>query len=178
MEDNTVKSVAVEVKLKLKDVLRYNMFVAYRSVFSKVMTGVGVALLVYFFYKLANRTVTLDLFIATNFLWIMLPVLLLVVKPWKVWTITATQMQSPIFSGTSKYCFSQEGISLKVGDLEDTVPWETYIKIVETKNDFRFFVDQVQAQIIPKHNMTQDQIAGLKVVIKASNPESIYVLKK
>lgn len=178
MKDNTAKTVDVQVKLRLKDVLRYNMYVAYRSVFSKVMTGVGVALLVYFFYKLATRTVSLDLFIATNFLWIMLPVLLLVVKPWKVWTITATQMQSPIFSGTSYYCFKEQGISLKVGDLEDTVPWETYVKIVETKHDFRFFVDAVQAQIVPKHNMTKTQMVDLRVLIEASNPETIYQLRK
>ncbi|MGL4344755.1 MAG: YcxB family protein, partial [Cellulosilyticaceae bacterium] len=170
MGKEIAQTVEVQVKLKLADMFRYNMYVAYRSVFSKVMTVIGVALLGFFFYKVNTRTVSLDLFIATNFLWIMLPVLLLVVKPWKVWTITATQMQSPIFSGTSYYTFSPASITLKVGDLEDAVPWETYSQIVETNKDFRFFVDKVQAQLVPKHNLEAKQIEDLRAVIKASNP--------
>lgn len=171
------QSLSIQVKLKIGDVLRYNMYIAYKSLFSKILTLVGIGLLGFFFYKMSVRTVTLDIFISQNFIWLMVPILLLVVKPWKVWTITATQMQSPIFSGVSYYEFSLEGIKLKVGDLEDIVPWETYSQIVETSKDFRFFVDSVQAQIVPKHNLSKEQIESLKQLIKATNPESIYKLK-
>ncbi len=50
-------------------------------------------------------------------------------------------------------------------------------KIIETNTDFRFFVDSVQAQIIPKHGMQDEQVQQLRDLIKNANPDEIYNLK-
>ena len=86
-------------------------------------------------------------------------------------------MQAPIFSQASTYIFTKENIYMKIGELEDTVSWDTYLKIVETNKDFRFFVDKVQAQIFPKHNMTVEQIGMLRALIKEAKQEVSYKLK-
>lgn len=167
----------LQIKLKVGDVFRYNLWVAYRSVVSKLMLLLGVGLTGWLIYKVSTDTGRLDIFISQNILWIMLAVFILIGTPFKVWTITATQMQAPIFSGISKYVFTPENIYMQVADLEDTVSWDTYIKIVETNKDFRFFVDKIQAQIFPKHNMTQEQIKTLKTFIKEAKDQAAYKLK-
>ena len=171
------KELKLDVKMKVSDVWRYNVWVAYRTVFSKVLVAIGFGILGWFLYKLATNTGRLDLFFADNIIWLILIFFILLAKPFKIWNITATQMQSPVFSGTTNYVFSKENIYLKVGELEDTVSWDTYIRIIETKKDFRFFVDAVQAQIIPKHNMSKEQIQALKTLIKETKSEGTYHLR-
>ena len=172
------KYVDIDTKLKVSDVWRYNMHIAYKSWFSKIVLVVGIALLGWTVFKFINRgTMTWDIFVSQNIIFIMLAVFILIATPWKVWNITASQMQSPIFANGAKYIFYPDKIYIKVEQLEDTVPWETYCKVVETSKDFRLFVDKVQAQIIPKHNMTEKQIVTLKELIREANPEEIYKLK-
>lgn len=174
----TSKKVDLNVKLKIKDVLRYNMHIAYKSWFSKLLLVVGIGMCGWLAYRFATTTQRLDIFFSENVIFIMLAVFILIGTPMKVWRITATQMQSPIFSGTSRYSFSREGIHIGIQDMEDTVGWETYIFIKETSQDFRFFVDRVQAQIIPKHNMTTEQVGDLRTLIKEANPKEVYSIKK
>lgn len=172
------RAVDIDVKLKVSDVWRYNLHIAYKSWFSKLVLVAGVALLGWIVYKFFNRgTMPWDIFISQNIIFIMLPVFILIATPWKVWNITASQMQSPIFANGAKYIFYPDKIYIKAGELQDEVPWETYIRIIETSKDFRLFVDKVQAQIIPKHSMTEQQIAALKELIKEANPETVYKLK-
>lgn len=168
---------AVKVKMKISDVLRYNLWVGYRTLFSKILVIVGLGIVAWLGYKFTQNAGRIDLFFADNIIWIILAVFILIGKPFKIWNITASQMQSPVFSGTTEYVFSKEDIYLKVGELEDTVSWDTYIRIVETGKDFRFFVDPVQAQILPKHNMDQATIAKLRACIKVVKPATSYKLK-
>ncbi len=174
---NETKTLALDVKFQIKDIWRYNMYIGYRSVLSRLIVIAGLTLVAWLIYSGINREVTLDVFLSQNILYIMIAVLLLVTKIWRIWTITAMQMQSPIFAGKTQYIFSAESIYMKVNELEDTVSWETYAKIVETKHDFRLFVDEVQAQIIPKHNMTKEQMEQFKTIIKAANPNTRYQLR-
>ncbi|MGL4361795.1 MAG: YcxB family protein [Cellulosilyticaceae bacterium] len=178
MIDAKAKQVKVDVRLHVKDVYRYNMYVAYQSKISKGILSVGVILGIWMLYSMITTEQRLDLFLSENIIWIVAAGFALVATPLKVWGITAQQMQSPIFSGTSNYIFQKENITLKVNDMEDIVPWETYQMIVETKNDFRFFVDKVQAQIIPKHNMTAETIQELREIIREANPKECYKLKE
>lgn len=171
------KKLELQIKLKVGDVFRYNLWVAYRSIVSKLMLLLGVGLTGWLIYKISIDTGRLDVFISQNIIWIILAVFILIGTPFKVWTITATQMQAPIFSGTSKYVFAPENIYMQVADLEDTVSWDTYVRIVETNKDFRFFVDKVQAQIFPKHNMTTEQMKMLRTLIKEAKDQTAYKLK-
>ncbi|MHC1750014.1 MAG: YcxB family protein [Cellulosilyticaceae bacterium] len=167
----------LNVKFKVVDVFRYNLYVAYQSIVSKILVIVGIALIGWLVYKFQHRIVDMDIFITQNIVWIILPIFILIATPWKVWTITATQMQAPVFSKGAEYDFYKDKIVLTANDMTDEVPWETYRKIIETSNDFRFFVDKVQAQILPKHNMDARQITELKKIIKEANPKEIYKLK-
>lgn len=176
--EQSKESLSVKVQLRVKDVLRYNMFVAYRSWFSKLIVLVGVGIWVWLIYKIVTSPLRFDLFLSQNIIMIVLGVFIVLATPMKVWRITATQMQSPIFSGTSEYVFSKEDIFIRINELEDTVPWTTYSFIRETKHDFRFFVDPVQAQIIPKHCMNTDEQKILRKLISEANPKEVYKIQE
>jgi Co/Zn/Cd efflux system component len=174
--ENQEKSVVVNVNYKLADILRYNMHVAYQSIVSKGMVAVGIILLAILGYKFANRTAPLDLFIAQNIVLIILPIFILIATPLKVWKITALQMQNPIFSQGATFKFYPNIIHLSVQETSEEVPWATYCFIKETKKDFRFFVDKVQAQLLPKHGMSHEQIQDLRAIIRTANPDELIEL--
>ena len=178
MTTENKEKLAIDVKLQIKDVLRYNMYIAYKSWFSKIVLVVGVLLCGWMIYLFATTTKSLDVFISENIIMLMLSVFILIATPLKVWRITAAQMQSPIFSGVSHYEFTKESIYIRVNALEDTVTWNTYSYMMETNKDFRFFVDKVQAQIIPKHNMTTEEVSLLRKLIQEANPKEVYNIKK
>lgn len=158
------KELNVSVKFKVRDVLRYNMSVMFKSTINKVILLIGLLLVGFYIYKLLNRRVTLDLFIAQNIVLLLVPVMIFVLIPWRVWKITILQMQVPAFAFGVTYTFLHDKIILDLGDTKDEIAWHTFIKIVETKNDIRFFVDEVRAQIIPKHNLTKEQMSLFKTI--------------
>ena len=176
--EQSKESLDIKVQLRIKDVLRYNMFVAYRSWVSKLILCVGIGVWIWLIYKIVTSPLRFDIFLSHNIMFIMLGIFIVLATPMKVWRITATQMQSPIFSGVSEYCFSEASIFIRINELEDTVSWNTYSFIRETKHDFRFFVDPVQAQIIPKHCMTAEEMCMLRALIKDANPKEVYKLLK
>lgn len=178
MTTQNEQKLAIDVKLQIKDVLRYNMYIAYKSWFSKLILVVGVGLGGWMIYQMATTTKRFDIFLSENILMIMLAIFILLATPLKVWRITATQMQSPIFSGVSHYEWTKDSIYIRINDLEDTITWNTYSYITETKKDFRFFVDKVQAQIIPKHNMSSAEVSVLRKLIQEANPKEVYNIKK
>ena len=70
METTTHETLAVDVKLQVKDVLRYNMYVAYRSWFSKIILVIGIVLFGWMAYRMATTTDRFDIFLSHNILMI------------------------------------------------------------------------------------------------------------
>ncbi len=177
MKNKENQSLTVDVKFKLQDILRYNMAIAWKSLANKIVCLIGIGLLIYYFYKMANRDVALDTFITQNVLYIMVPILIFVLIPWRVWKVTLTQMQVPAFAYGVTYVFTPESITLDLGEAKDEMPWTTFISIVETKKDFRFFVDGVRAQLLPKHNLNAEQLACFKKIAQEATAPHICKFK-
>lgn len=171
--DAHTDQVVVQVKFKVKDVLRYNMWVALKNNINKGMLVLGLILLGTYFYKMFYRTVSLDIFIATHVLLLIVPIMIFILIPWRVWKITLTQMQMEAFALGVEYTFSTQKIILDLGNKKDEISWDIFIKIVETPKDFRLFVDNIRAQILPKHNFTTEQLAIFKEVAIQATKEDI-----
>lgn len=168
---------SLDVKFKLKDVLRYNTSVAMKNIVNDIVLGIGVAVLIFFFYKMCTTTERLDVFISKNITLLLVPILIFVLIPWRVWQITASQMQLPAFAYGVKYVFSKEHILLDIGEASEEMSWDLFVNIVETKHDFRFYVNKVSAQIIPKHNMTKEQLETLREMIRTATKPGVCRLK-
>lgn len=167
----------LNVKFKVKDILRYNISVASKSLANKLVMGAGVLVLIYFFYKMFTRTVTLDIFISQNIVLLIVPLLIFFLIPWRIWQVTLSQMQMQSFAYGVTYIFSKENIVLDIGEEEDTMNWDVFVKIVETKHDFRFYVNAISAQIIPKHNFKEGELTHFRNIIKGATEASVYNLK-
>ena len=154
MDEQQVSILSLDVKFKVKDVLRYNLSVARKNIVNCMVLGLGGFVLIYFFYRMFTTPERLDVFIAKNVMLLVVPLLIFIMIPWRVWQITLSQMQQPAFAYGVNYTFSKEHILLDIGDASEEMPWDLFVKVVETKHDFRFYINDISAQIIPKHNMT------------------------
>lgn len=170
MDEQNSTSLSLDVKFKVKDVLRYNWSVARKNLVNCIVLGIGVLVLVYYFYKMFTSPERLDIFIAHNIMLLVVPLLIFVTIPWKVWQITVGQMQQPAFAYGVNYTFTKNSILLDIGEASEEMPWDLFVKIVETKHDFRFYINSVSAQIIPKHNMSGEQLEMLRKMIKEAAP--------
>ena len=166
MKENNQTSLSLDVKFKVKDVLRYNVSVACKNKVNVMMIALGIGVLVYFFYKLLTSGERVDIFFARHIVLLVVPVLIFIMIPWKVWKITLTQMQQPAFAYGVKYIFSPESIVLDIGEASEEMKWDIFVKVLETKHDFRFYVNAISAQIIPKHNMDEGQLQTLRKIIQ------------
>ena len=166
MENKKESTLSLDVKFKVRDVLRYNMSVALKNIVNEIVLAVGVLSLIIFFYQMITTSERVDVYIAKHIVLLIVPVLIFMMIPWRVWKITLTQMQSPAFSGGVNYTFSPSGILLDIGEASEETSWDVFVKIIETKHDFRFYVNKVSAQIIPKHNMNEEQEEMLRRIIR------------
>ena len=171
MDEQKTPLLPLDVKFKVKDVLRYNLSVARKNIVNCIVLGLGGLVLIYFFYKMFTTPERLDVFIAKNVMLLVVPLLIFMMIPWKVWQITVAQMQQPAFAYGVKYIFSKDHIVLDIGEASEEMSWDLFVKIVETKHDFRFYINQISAQIIPKHNMTKEELQCLKEIIKEAAPQ-------
>lgn len=161
---------SLPIKFKLKDVLRYNISVARKNLVNCIIMAVGLGVLVYFFYKMFTTGERIDVFVANHIVLLLVPILIFVMIPWRVWKITASQMQQPAFAYGVNYTFSQDHIVLDIGEASEEMSWDVFVNIIETKNDFRLYVNAISAQIIPKHNMTTEQLKTLREIIRTAAP--------
>lgn len=170
MDEQRTPLLPLDIKFKVKDVLRYNLSVARKNIVNCIVLGLGGLVLIYFFYKMFTTPERLDVFIAKNVMLLVVPLLIFMMIPWKVWQITLSQMQQPAFAYGVKYIFSKEHIVLDIGEANEEMSWDLFVKIIETKHDFRFYINNISAQIIPKHNMTEEELQILKGIIKEAAP--------
>ena len=98
MEKQQENSLELDIKFKFKDVFRYNVSVATKNIVNDIVMAMGVFVLIFFFYKLATTTEGIDVYISKNIALLLVPILIFVLIPWRVWKITATQMQLPAFA--------------------------------------------------------------------------------
>lgn len=170
MDQQKSPLLSLDVKFKVMDVLRYNLSVARKNIVNCIVLGIGGLVLIYFFYKMFTTPERLDVFVAKNVMLLVVPLLIFIMIPWRVWQITLSQMQQPAFAYGVNYTFSKEHILLDIGEASEEMSWELFVKIIETKHDFRFYINTISAQIIPKHNLTAENLEILKAIIKEAAP--------
>ncbi|MDF2594415.1 MAG: YcxB family protein, partial [Clostridia bacterium] len=106
-----------------------------------------------------------------------IPGIIFIMIPWRTWQVTLAQMQLPAFAFGVTYTFSQHKITLDVGESKEEMPWDLFIQIKETKNDFRFFVDTVRAQLIPKHNFSKEELGVFKRIAAQATEKEVCKFK-
>ena len=167
----------IKTKMRFKDAFRYNIYVAYRSVLTRIFLGLSILSMGIFIYNVINGPGRIDENFAQSFGLLIPPFMAFVLIPARVWKATGALLGSQILKDEAIYLFDQDKITLRTSQGEADIKWDDYVRITETRHDFRFFMDKVQAQIIPKYGLTPEEIKKLSTVIKASADSQIVKLK-
>ncbi len=164
----------IKTKLRFRDGLRYNLYVAYNTTLNYIFLVLSLVSLGMFAYNMINSDASLDVRFAQSFMLLIPPFIFFVTIPVKVWKATVALLQNPVLKDEVVYIFSQEKIIFETSQGEADVAWDSYMRIVETKHDLRLFMDKVQAQIIPKYALDQIEIQALRSIIqKAVDPKIV-----
>ncbi|HHX62983.1 MAG TPA: YcxB family protein [Epulopiscium sp.] len=172
------KSLQIKTKLRFRDGLRYNLYVAYNTTLNYIFFVLSIVSLGMFMYNMINSAASLDVRFTQSFMLLIPPFIFFVTIPVKVWKATVALLENPILKDEVVYIFTKEAIILKTSQGEADVKWESYVRIVETKQDFRLFMDKVQAQIIPKYSLDKMEIQDLRSILKAVVDSKILKLKR
>ncbi len=171
------KSLRIKTKLRFKDGLRYNMYVAYNTTLNYIFLVLSIVSLGMFIYNMVNSKTTLDVRFAQSFMLLIPPFIFFVTIPVKVWKATVALLQNLVLKDEVTYVFSKEKIILETSQGVAEVMWSDYVRIVETKHDIRLFMDKVQAQIIPKYSLDRQEVQDLRSIIKESADANKIKLK-
>lgn len=174
---STNKALSIDVQFKAKDILRYNMSVALKNILNKLLMIIGSLVVVYFIYQMFTANEGWDVYLSQHIFMLLVPILIFILIPWRVWQVTLAQMQMKQFAYGVTYIFTNESVTLDIGEDQDTVSWDAFIKVVETKHDFRLYMTAISAQIIPKHNLTSEEMQSLREIIKSAKAADTYELK-
>lgn len=171
------QSVKIKTKLRFRDGLRYNMYIAYNTRMNYIFFVLSIISLGMFIYNMVTSAKTFDVRFAQSFMLLIPPFIFFVTIPVKVWKATVALLDNPVLKDEVVYILGQEKITLETSQGEADVTWDHYKRIVETKHDVRLFMDKVQAQIIPKYSLSQQEIQDLRHVIRGSADPKIVKLK-
>lgn len=167
----------IKTKMRFKDALRFNLYIAYQSIGNRIFSVLSMLSLGFFVFNMINGSARLDEKFAQSFALLIPPFIFFILIPTKVWKATGALIGSQILKDEVVYGFTKEKITLKTSQGEADIKWDDYVRIVETGHDFRFFMDRVQAQMIPKYSLTKEEIQKLRSMIETSAGSHIIKLK-
>lgn len=171
------QSLEITSKIRFKDALRYNFYVAYSTTINRIFCVLSIISMVMFIYNMAQGVVSLDQRVTQSFPLLVAPFIFFIMIPIRVWKATGELINSEVLKDEVKYIFTNEKVVLNTSKGEADIQWDQYVRIVETKWDFRLFMDKVQAQIIPKYSLNQNEIKNLRNIIESAVDKRIIKLK-
>jgi len=171
-EENMNEQLEVKIKMRFRDALRYHLYVAYSTMVNRIFALLSLTSLGMFIYSMITGNATMDVRFAKSFALLIPPFIFFVMIPVKVWKATAALLDSQLLKEEAIYIFDVEKVTLKTSQGQAEIQWDEYIRIVETRHDIRFFMDKIQAQIIPKYGLTGQEKQILRgIIAQAAGPQ-------
>ena len=96
---------------------------------------------------------------------ILIAILFLIVTPRN--TINRAKQQvkkSEMFQNTLEYEFTEEGVTVRQGELEALSEWNEFMKVMETKKSIVLYVTRLRAIIFPKACLGEQQADVVKMI--------------
>lgn len=106
----------------------------------------------------------------------MIAVLFLVVTPMTTKSRAKTQVEkSEMFQKPLEYEFSEEGVTVRQGELEALNTWDEFQKAVSTQKSVILYVTRVRAIIFPKECMGEHYEEVLKMIHTHMPPKKVKI---
>ncbi len=105
-----------------------------------------------------------------------LAALFLVVTPVSLKGKAKTQVQrTKMFQKPLEYELSEEGVTVRQGELEVTDKWEDFSKAVSTNRAVILYVTRMRALIFPRESMEEQYEAAVKMISTHMPPKNVKI---
>lgn len=141
----------LEVSLNEKQYYHFNLYHCYHSFNGFLSVFLGLLCIVYGVFGIVNKGSYTTLQIVLFFVF---GLVVLVYNPVSLYMRSKNRfLQNPVMKNAVTYVFSENGIMLKQGEIEEEMKWDNIYKIVKTKESMIFYLTRFNANIIPLSEM-------------------------
>ena len=150
-----------DIKLKSKDMFRFNMYQTYTGfsglssiLFSVLLFGLAG----YTFYTSGGEALSKIL------IYIFAGILLLVYMPVTLWMRSRQSLKaSPVLSNPLHYHVDKDGITVTQGESSGVLAWKQIYKMVSTKHLVLIYSNRINAYVIPRSQLGEQYIPLAKL---------------
>lgn len=142
-----MEKLELNVRLTQKQYYHFNLYHCYHSFNGFLGNFLGLLCMLYGVFGIVNRgsytTVQIIFFFVFG-------VVVLVYNPVALYLRSKNRfLQNPVMKDAVTYVFSESGIRLKQGEVEEEMQWENIFCIRKTKESMIFYLTKYNANIIP-----------------------------
>ncbi|MBR3039732.1 MAG: YcxB family protein [Lachnospiraceae bacterium] len=152
-----------DVKITTGILYDYKMQTLYKQPVTIIMTAIG-CLMIYGFFTLQKWYFPL------------IAAILILYPPIDMLRLSVLQAKLvPAFKNGLHYRLSPEGIYVKSGEEEQTVPWENCIKATGTRSSYFVYTGKKTAFIFPKECMKEKSEDVLRIISANMSPDKVKI---
>lgn len=155
------KQVEFDITITAKDMYDFLMKHFYGSFSGKFGLVLSIGALIFFFIGLGKR----DIFQLTILL--VLGLLFTVVQPLQMKLKASAQIKAnPMFQEPIHFLFDEKGMNVSQRGETALLPWQDIRRVKESKHSIFVYVSSINANIIPKEGLGEEQLAQLKEMLR------------
>lgn len=166
------ENISFKVDMSVTELYRFIMYHAYHKlsgIVGIVMASVSLVILLLQYANLQEQTRAVLILI---FVWFV------ILDPIILRSRARGQLKrNKVYKDSLCYEISQEGICISQGEQTQTIKWEQFCKIVETKTQFLFYNTPMNALIFPKASIGMENCQQFEELIKKSTQGTRVQLK-
>lgn len=151
--------IVLTTKLSIEDYLKINYYLLYRKWTSKVMTGIGI-------FMLVSLLFTFDSFKESPWFQLVFGLFLTVGQPISVYFNAKKNYKSNRrISERINYEFDKENIQVTGESFEAKLTWEKIYSVTENKDWILIWQSQQVANIVPKRDFKEEELQAFKNIV-------------
>ncbi len=82
---------------------------------------------------------------------------------------------SPVFKEVLHYTLTEEGITIRVGDEEDSQEWKDMCKAISTGKSIIVYTSKRNASIFPKSDLGDQKMAVIEMISRHMDPKKVNI---
>ena len=150
-----------DVKLKAKDIFRFNMYQTYTG-----FSGLSSIVIAILLFGMAIYTYG-EVAVSSTVMYVLFGVVLLVYMPITLWLRARQSIKaSPVLSNVLHYSIDEDGFTVTQGEESGVLAWKQIYKMVATKKLVLVYSNRVNAYIIPRKQLDNQYVALAKLATK------------
>jgi hypothetical protein len=152
----------VDVKINSGDLYDYMLMHTYHSASGLIGSGVGAMLIV------AGAM--------TGKIYWLVGLVVLLYLPWSLFLKSRQQvLANPAFKQPLHYTFTEEGIKVSQGEVQQDIPWENIVKVMSTSRSLILYTSKVNATILPRRELSEDTTAVIRMISQHMPANSVKI---